>query len=45
MVSSEMPEIVSLSHRILVMREGELAAELDPLRTTQEEILKFSMPR
>ncbi len=45
MVSSEMPEIVSLSHRILVMREGELVAELDPRRTTQEEILKHAMPR
>jgi inositol transport system ATP-binding protein len=44
MVSSELPEILSLSHRILVMREGEVTAELDPHRTTQEEILQYAMP-
>ena len=44
LVSSELPEILSLSDRILVMREGRIAAELDPRRTTQEEILKHAMP-
>jgi inositol transport system ATP-binding protein len=44
MVSSELPEILALSHRILVMREGEVTAELDPRRTTQEEILRYAMP-
>ena len=44
MVSSELPEILSLSHRILVMREGAVTAELDPRRTTQEEILRYAMP-
>ena len=44
MISSELPEILALSHRILVMREGTIAAELDPRRTTQEEILQYAMP-
>jgi inositol transport system ATP-binding protein len=44
MVSSELPEILLLSDRILVLRQGTLAAELDPSRTSQEEILKYAMP-
>ena len=44
MASSELPEILSLSDRILVMREGAITAELDPRRTTQEEIMKYAMP-
>jgi len=43
-ISSELPEILALSSRILVMREGRIAAELDPERTTQTEILKCAMP-
>jgi len=37
MVSSEMTEIMSLSDRILVMREGRIAAELSPRRSSPEE--------
>ena len=44
MISSELPEILLLSSRILVMREGKITAELDPRRTTQAEILKYAMP-
>ena len=44
MVSSEIPEILALSDRILVMRQGRLSAELDPYRTSPEEILKWAMP-
>ena len=44
MISSEMPEILALSDRILVMEAGRLRAELDPRRTTQEGILKLAMP-
>lgn len=43
-ISSELPELLSVSDRILVMREGELRAELDPLHTSQEEIMSFAMP-
>jgi ABC-type sugar transport system ATPase subunit len=44
MVSSEMAEIMSLSDRILVMREGRITAELSPPRATPEEIMKHAMP-
>jgi inositol transport system ATP-binding protein len=44
MISSEMPEILALSDRILVMRGGRISAELNPRGTTQDEILKFAMP-
>jgi inositol transport system ATP-binding protein len=44
LVSSELPEVLALSHRLLVMRQGAVAAELDPSRTSQEEILKYAMP-
>ncbi|MCF7673895.1 MAG: sugar ABC transporter ATP-binding protein [Akkermansiaceae bacterium] len=43
-ISSELPELLSLSDRLLVMREGEVTAELDPLHTSQEEIMSFAMP-
>ena len=38
MISSELPEVMNLSRRILVMRNGRIAGELDPRRTTNEEI-------
>lgn len=44
LASSELPEILALSDRILVMREGVLAAELDPRKSSQEEILRCAMP-
>ncbi len=44
LVSSEMNEILALSHRILVMREGTIAAELQPEGATPETILKYAMP-
>ena len=44
LVSSELPEILALSSRLLVMREGAIAAELDPRCTTQEEVLRHAMP-
>jgi len=41
MVSSELPELLQVPDRILVMRNGRLAGEL-PGRTTQEEIIKLA---
>jgi len=38
MVSSELPELLQVADRILVMREGSIVAEL-PRTTTQEEIM------
>jgi ABC-type sugar transport system ATPase subunit len=45
LVSSEMNEILALSDRILVIREGAIAAELMASRTTPEEILAHAMPQ
>ncbi len=44
LVSSEMNEILALSDRILVMREGAVVVELLPGETTPEEILRQAMP-
>jgi inositol transport system ATP-binding protein len=44
MISSELPEVLSLSTRILVMQGGRITAELDPRQATQEEIMKKAMP-
>lgn len=43
LVSSEMPEVLSLSDRILVMREGVLAGELTADEADQESILALAM--
>lgn len=42
MVSSDLPEILGMADRILVMRRGNLVAELDARQTTQEEVLKHA---
>ena len=40
MISSELPEILGVSDRILVMKEGYLVAELDPELSSQDEIMQ-----
>ena len=40
MVSSELPELLQVADRILVMRQGRISGEL-PGRTTQEEIMRL----
>ncbi|CEH31731.1 D-ribose transporter ATP-binding protein [Aneurinibacillus migulanus] len=39
MISSELPEILGMSDRILVMHEGRLAAVMDKTQATQEKIM------
>ncbi len=39
MVSSELPEVLGMSDRILVMREGRIMAELDADEATEERIM------
>ncbi|MGC8792508.1 MAG: sugar ABC transporter ATP-binding protein [Bryobacteraceae bacterium] len=41
MVSSELPELVQIADRILVMRQGRLTAEL-PHGASQEEIMRYA---
>jgi len=43
LVSSELPEVLSLSDRLLVMRGGSLVAELDSRQATQAEVLRHAM--
>jgi ribose transport system ATP-binding protein len=40
-----LPEVLSMSDRILVMCEGRITKELIPKETTQEEILQYSLPQ
>ncbi len=44
MVSSELEELCGLCTRILVMREGELVAELEGESATELELLRHAMP-
>ena len=45
MISSELPEILRMSHRIIVMCEGRLTGELDGASATQEQIMTFATQR
>ena len=42
MVSSEMPELLGVCDRILVMSGGRLAGEVSAFDTTQEEIMHLA---
>jgi inositol transport system ATP-binding protein len=44
LVSSELPEVLSLAHRIVVLRRGSVAATLDAMTTDQETVLRHAMP-
>ncbi len=45
MISSELPEILRMSHRIIVMCEGRITGELNSAEATQEKIMKFATQR
>jgi len=38
MISSELPEVLGMSDRVLVMREGRLVAEFDRAEATSEAV-------
>jgi ribose transport system ATP-binding protein len=42
MISSELPEVLGMSDRILVMREGEIVARFERGDATQESIMQFA---
>lgn len=44
LVSSELPEIMAISDRILVMSEGELTGEFLPDEWSEEKLLKAAIP-
>jgi ribose transport system ATP-binding protein len=42
MISSELPEVLGMSDRVLVMREGTLAAELSHDKATEESVMTYA---
>jgi ribose transport system ATP-binding protein len=42
MVSSELPEVIGISDRIMVMREGRIAVTLDAAEATEERIMSYA---
>ena len=45
MISSELPEILRMSHRIVVMCEGRITGELNAAEATQEQIMRYATMR
>jgi ribose transport system ATP-binding protein len=45
MISSDLPEILRMSHRIVVMCEGRVTGELTAQEATQEKIMTFATQR
>jgi ribose transport system ATP-binding protein len=45
MISSELPEILRMSHRIVVMCEGKITAVLKAEESTQEKIMYYATLR
>lgn len=43
LISSELPEILGMSDRIMVMHEGRITAELTGAEATQEKIMEYAM--
>ena len=42
MISSELPEIIGLSDRVVVMHEGKVTGILDAAEATQERLLSYA---
>lgn len=42
LISSELPEVLNLSHRILVMHEHEIAGEIEAQEASQEKIMNLA---
>ena len=45
MISSELPEILRMSHRVVVMCEGRITGILDANELTQESIMTYATMR
>jgi ribose transport system ATP-binding protein len=42
MISSELPEVLGMCDRILVMHEGRIAGELARAEATQEKVMRLA---
>lgn len=45
MISSELPEVLRMSHRVIVMCEGKITGELNRKEASQENIMTFATSR
>lgn len=45
MISSELPEVLRMSHRVLVMCEGRITGELSAAEASQEKIMQLATQR
>ena len=43
MVSSELPELIAVSDRIIVMREGRISGEIDAKDVTEEQVMALAI--
>ncbi len=43
LVSSELPEILTATHRVLVMAEGRLTANMPVAEATESNVLKYAI--
>jgi len=44
-VSSDLPEVLAISHRIIVMSEGRTVGDLDPRKVEEYDILQLATPQ
>jgi len=42
MVSSELPEIMAISDRVYVMKDGQIVGEFETRKTNQEELMHLA---
>jgi rhamnose transport system ATP-binding protein len=45
LISSELPELLALCDRVLVMSEGRLTANIPRAEATQESVMSAAVPR
>jgi ABC-type sugar transport system ATPase subunit/ribose/xylose/arabinose/galactoside ABC-type transport system permease subunit len=45
LISSELPEVMQMSDRVLVMAEGRISGTFDPRRATQDDLVAAAIPR
>jgi ribose transport system ATP-binding protein len=45
MISSELPEVLRMSHRVVVMSEGRVTGELTADEATQEAVMEYATQR
>jgi ribose transport system ATP-binding protein len=43
MITSDLDELMNMSHRIIVMSKGQIVANLETPKTTQEEVISFAI--